>query len=127
MCWWINNFAIPLGLNVIAGLLSGYYVARTFEFRDVRARACFALRPFAMTPEIAEQSIIELHMCRDQLVSLGFRSVENTFNEIICWAREHRNDGTAEVAEKRHKQMPRLEQLRPKLHELLFRGWKREA
>ena len=120
MCWWLNNLALPLGLNVIAGLVSGYYVARTFEFRDVRARACFALRPFAMTPECAEQTIIELYMCRDQLISLGFPSVQATFDETIGWAQEHRDDRIVEVAGKRHKYMLLLEHLKPKWYELLF-------
>src|SRR6266404_4412768 len=120
MYWLLHYLALPLALNLIAGLLSGYYVARTFEFRGVRERACFALRPFAMTSEIAEQTIIELNMCRDQLISLGFPSVRSTFDEIIRWAEQHRNDGTAEVANKRHEQMPLLERLKPKWYELLF-------
>ena len=118
--WFLTYVLVPLALNVVAGLISGYYVARTFEFRDVRTRACFALRRFALTPEIAEATIMELHMCRDQLLSLGFASVEPTFEELISWAQQHRDDRTAEVPEKRYNFMPRLEQLRPALSELFW-------
>jgi len=119
MCALITSIAISLVTGVVASVISGYVVGRYFEFRLVIQRACYSMRLFARDIEAARNTLDELQMARDHLVSQGFVSAEAPINTLIEWAQKHMGDQTIEVEGKRSEMMPLLERLRPSIREVL--------
>lgn len=115
----ISSIVTSLLSGVVAGVISGYIVSRYFEFKLVIQRASYSMRLFARDIEPARNTLDELQMARDQLISQGFASAEAPLNAIIEWATGHMGDQTIEVDGKRTEMMPRLERLRPSIRELL--------
>lgn len=115
----IGSSLISLFIGLITGALSGYIVSRYFEFRTVILRATYSLRLFARDNDAAKNTLDELQLARDQLISQGFASAEAPFNTLIEWALKHMNDNTVEVEDKKTEMMPLLEGLRPSFHEVL--------
>jgi len=119
MCALISSIVTSLLLGVVASVIGGYVVGRYFEFRLVIQRACFSMRLFARDAEAARNTLDELQMARDQLISQGFGSAKTPLNTLIEWARQHMEDQTIEVEGKRTEMMPLLERLRPSIREVL--------
>ena len=119
MCALITSIITSLLLSVVTGVISGYIVGRYFEFKLVIQRACYSMRLFARDIEAARNTLDELQMARDQLISQGFASAQAPLDTLIDWATQHMGDQTIEVEDKRTVMMPRLERLRPSIREVL--------